>query len=140
MRPWVEEVYGIPPDQVVGSSIKTVFEYNNGNPVIKRLPEMDFIDDKEGKPIGIHKFIGKKPVFASGNSDGDLQMMQWTASNTYKSFMLYLHHTDGEREWAYDRESHIGRLDKGLDEAREKGWTVIDMKKDWKVIYPSELK
>jgi hypothetical protein len=136
MRPWVEEIYGIPPDQVVGSSIKTEFDYNNGNPVIKRLPEMDFIDDKEGKPIGIHKFIGKKPVFASGNSDGDLQMMQWTASNEHKSFLLYLHHTDGDREWAYDRESHIGRLDKGLDEAKEKGWTVIDMKEDWKIIYP----
>jgi phosphoserine phosphatase len=136
MRPWVEEAYGIPPDQVVGSSIKTEFDYNNGNPVIRRLPEIDFIDDKEGKPIGVHKFIGKKPVFASGNSDGDLQMMQWTASNTYKSFILYLHHTDGDREWAYDRESHIGRLDKGLDEAKEKGWTVIDMKEDWKIIYP----
>jgi phosphoserine phosphatase len=140
MRPWVEEIYGIPPDQVVGSSIKTEFDYNNGNPVIKRLPEMDFIDDKEGKPIGIHKFIGKKPVFASGNSDGDLQMMQWTASNEHKSFLLYLHHTDGDREWAYDRESHIGRLDKGLDEAKEKGWTVIDMKEDWKIIYPFEKK
>jgi phosphoglycolate phosphatase-like HAD superfamily hydrolase len=137
MRPWVEEVYGIPPDQVVGSSIKTEFDYNDGKPVIRRLPEMDFIDDKEGKPIGIHKFIGKKPVFASGNSDGDLQMMQWTASNKYRSFMLYLHHTDGDREWAYDRESHIGRLDKGLNEAEEKGWTVIDMKKDWKGIYPN---
>ena len=136
MRPWVEEIYGIPPDQVVGSSIKTEFDYNNGMPVIRRLPEMDFIDDKEGKPIGIHKFIGKKPVFASGNSDGDLPMMQWTASNKYKSFMLYLHHTDGDREWAYDRESHIGRLDKGLDEAEENAWTVIDMKKDWKLIYP----
>ncbi len=136
MRPWVEEVYGIPPDQVVGSSIKTEFDYNNGNPVIRRLAEIDFIDDKDGKPIGIHKFIGQKPVFASGNSDGDLQMMQWTASNNHKSFMLYLHHTDAEREWAYDRESHIGRLDKGLDEAHEKGWTVVDMKKDWKVIYP----
>jgi len=139
MRPWVEEVYGIPPDQVVGSSIKTEFDYNNGNPVIKRLPEMDFIDDKGGKPIGIHKFIGKKPVFASGNSDGDLQMMQWTASNSYKSFMLYLHHTDGEREWAYDRESPFGRLDKGLDEAKENGWSIIDMAKDWKLIYPYEL-
>lgn len=137
MHPWVEEVYGIPPDQVVGSSIKTQFDYNNGNPVIKRLPEMDFIDDGSGKPIGIHKFIGKKPVFASGNSDGDLQMMQWTASNTHKSFMLYLHHTDGEREWVYDRESPFGRLDKGLDEAEEKGWTVIDMKKDWKTVYPN---
>ena len=139
MRPWVEEVYGIPPDQVVGSSIKTEYDYNNGNPVIKRLPEMDFIDDGSGKPIGIHKFIGKKPVFASGNSDGDLQMMQWTASNNYKSFMLYLHHTDADREWAYDRQSHFGRLDKGLDEAEGNGWTVIDMKKDWKLIYPYEL-
>lgn len=137
MRPWVEEVYGIPSDQVVGSSIKTEFDYNNGNPVIKRLPEMDFIDDGSGKPIGIHKFIGKKPVFASGNSDGDLQMMQWTASNKYKSFMLYLHHTDADREWAYDRESHVGRLDKGLDEANEKGWTVVDMKTDWKTVYPN---
>ena len=100
MRPWVEETYGIPTYQVVGSSIRTEFDYNNGDPVIRRLPEMDFIDDKEGKPIGIHKFIGKKPVFASGNSDGDLQMMQWTASNDYKSFILYLHHTDAEREWA----------------------------------------
>jgi phosphoglycolate phosphatase-like HAD superfamily hydrolase len=139
MRPWVEKAYGIPTDQVVGSSIKTAFDYNNGNPVIKRLPEMDFIDDGSGKPIGIHKFIGKKPVFASGNSDGDLQMMQWTASNTNKSFMLYLHHTDAVREWAYDRDSHIGKLDKGLDEANEKGWTVIDMQSDWKLIYPFEM-
>ncbi len=136
MRPWVEEVYGIPADQVVGSSIKTEFDYNNGDPVIRRLAEIDFIDDKEGKPIGIHKFIGQKPVFASGNSDGDLQMMQWTASSEHKSFMIYLHHTDEVREWAYDRESHIGRLDKGLDEAKEKGWTIIDMKKDWNQIYP----
>ena len=139
MRPWVYEVYGIPADQVVGSSIATEFDYNDGNPVIKRLPKLDFIDDKEGKPIGIHKFIGKKPVFASGNSDGDLQMLQWTDSNKYKSFQLYLHHTDAEREWAYDRDSHIGKLDKGLDEANDKGWTVIDMKNDWKLIYPFEL-
>ncbi len=138
MRPWVEEVYGIPRDQVVGSSIKTEFTIRDGEPVIMRLPEMDFIDDKEGKPVGIHRFIGRKPVFASGNSDGDLPMLQWTASGEGSRFMLYLHHTDGEREWAYDRESHIGRLDKGLDEAREKGWTVIDMKEDWKVIYPFE--
>ena len=139
MRPWVEEVYGIPKDQVIGSSIKTAYDYNDGNPVIRRLPEIDFIDDKEGKPEGIHKFIGRKPVFASGNSDGDLQMMRWAASNELKSFMLYVHHTDSVREWAYDRDSHIGRLDKGLDEANEKGWTVIDMKNDWKVIYPFEL-
>ncbi len=139
MRPWVEEVYGIPRDQVVGSSIKTEFTYQDGQPVIMRLPELDFIDDKADKPVGIHRFIGRKPVFASGNSDGDLQMLQWTASGEGLRFMLYLHHTDSEREWAYDRESHIGRLDKGLDEASEKGWTVIDMKEDWKLIYPFEL-
>lgn len=139
MRAFVMEIYGIPEEQIIGSRIKTSFEYNNGSPVIKRLPEIEFIDDKEGKPLNIQKIIGKKPVFASGNSDGDLQMMQWTASNRYKSFMLYLHHTDAEREWAYDRESHIGKLDKGLDQAIEDGWTVIDMKKDWKVIYPFEM-
>jgi hypothetical protein len=104
-----------------------------------RLPEIDFIDDKEGKPLGINKFIGRKPVFASGNSDGDLPMLQWTASGKGLRFMLYLHHTDSIREWAYDRKSHIGRLDKGLDEAYKRGWTVIDMKEDWKVIYPFEL-
>jgi hypothetical protein len=139
MRPWVEGVYGIPKDQVIGSSIKTKYDYNDGNPVIRRLPELNFIDDKEGKPEGINQFIGRKPVFASGNSDGDLQMMRWADSNTYPSFQLYLHHTDSIREWAYDRDSHIGKLDKGLDEANEKGWTVIDMKKDWKVVYPFEL-
>lgn len=136
MRAFVTEIYGIPEEQIIGSRIKTAYDYNDGNPVIKRLPELDFIDDKEGKPLNIQKIIGKKPVFASGNSDGDLQMMQWTASNSYTSFMLYLHHTDAEREWAYDRESHIGKLDKGLDQAIKDGWTVIDMKKDWKVIYP----
>jgi len=140
MRAFVTEIYGIPEEQIIGSRIKTEFNYNNGNPVIKRLPELDFIDDKEGKPLAIQKIIGKKPVFSSGNSDGDLQMMQWAASNNYKSFMLYVHHTDSIREWAYDRESHIGRLDKGLDQAVKDGWTVIDMKKDWKVIYPFELK
>ncbi|WP_417874317.1 HAD family hydrolase [Xanthomarina gelatinilytica] len=136
MRPWVEEAYGIPKDQVVGSSIATEYDYTNGAPVIRRLSKIDFIDDKAGKPVGINKFIGRKPVFASGNSDGDLQMMQWTDSNPYKSFQLYLHHTDADREWAYDRESHIGQFNKGLDEALEKGWTIIDMKNDWKTIYP----
>ena len=136
MRAFVTEIYGIPEEQIIGSRIKTEFDYNNGNPVIRRLPALDYNDDKEGKPLNIQKIIGKKPVFSSGNSDGDLQMMQWTASNKYKSFMLYVHHTDGEREWAYDRDSHIGRLDKGLDQALKDGWTVIDMKKDWKVIYP----
>lgn len=140
MRPWVEGVYGIPKDQVVGSSIKTEFVMVDGTPEIKRLPALDFIDDKDGKPLGINKFIGKKPVFASGNSDGDLQMLQWTDSNTYPSFKLYLHHTDSIREWAYDRTSSVGKLDKGLDQANEKGWTVIDMKNDWKVVYPFELK
>jgi len=139
MRAFVTEIYGIPEEQIIGSRIKTEFDYNNGDPVIKRLPELDFIDDKEGKPLNIQKIIGKKPVFSSGNSDGDLPMMQWAASNKYKSFMLYVHHTDAEREWAYDRDSHIGRLDKGLDQAIKDGWTVIDMKKDWKIIYPFEL-
>ena len=140
MRALVPEIYGIPKEQIIGSRIKTEFAYNNGNPVIKRLPAIDFIDDKEGKPLNIEKIIGKKPVFASGNSDGDLQMLQWTDSNSYASFQLYLHHTDSIREWAYDRNSHIGKLDKGLDEATQKGWTVIDMKNDWKLIYPFELK
>ncbi len=139
MRPWVEEVYGIPRDQVVGSIIVKEFVNEDGNPVINRLGKLEFNNDKEGKPIGIQKFIGRKPVFASGNSDGDLPMLQWTASGDGLRFMLYLHHTDSIREWAYDRESHIGRLDKGLDEAKEKGWTVINMKEDWKVIYPFEF-
>lgn len=139
MRPWVEEVYGILPEQVVGSVIKTKFEMRDGQHVLSRMPEVDFIDDKAGKPIGIHKFIGRRPIAAFGNSDGDLQMLQWTAAGDGPSFMAYIHHTDADREWAYDRESHIGRLDTGLDEAKEKGWTVVDMKKDWKVIYPFEI-
>jgi hypothetical protein len=139
MRPWAEEAYGIPKDQIVGSSIKTEFVIEDGKPVIMRLPEIDFIDDKEGKPVGINRFIGRKPIFCSGNSDGDLQMMQYTASGPGKRMMLYLHHTDSIREWAYDRDSHIGQFNKGLDEAMERGWTLIDMKKDWKVVYPFEL-
>ena len=139
MRPWVEEVYGIPRDQVVGSSIKTEFVMVGGEPQIRRLAEIDFVDDKAGKPVGIHKFIGRKPIFCSGNSDGDLQMMQYTDSGKGRRFMLYLHHTDAEREWAYDRESHVGRLDMGLDQAKEKGWSVVDMKNDWKVIYPFQV-
>ncbi|WP_297695113.1 HAD family hydrolase [uncultured Eudoraea sp.] len=139
MRTWATEAYNIPSYQIVGSSIKTSFEYNDGEAVIRRLPEIDFVDDNAGKPVGIHKHIGKKPIFASGNSDGDLQMLQYADSNEYPSFMLYLHHTDNEREWAYDRDSHIGRLDKGLDEAKEKGWMIIDMKNDWKTIYPFQM-
>ena len=139
MRAILPEIYNIPEEQIIGSRIKTEYDYNNGNPVIRRLPELDFVDDKDGKPLNIQKIIGKKPVFSSGNSDGDLQMMQWIASSKYKSFMLYVHHTDSLREWAYDRNSHIGRLDKGLDQAKKHGWTIIDMKNDWKVIYPFEL-
>ncbi len=135
MRPWVEKVYGIPPEQVIGSSIKTRFEMRDDKPVLVRLPELDFIDDKEGKPVGIQRQIGRRPIAAFGNSDGDLQMLQWTAAGTGRSLCLYVHHTDAEREWAYDRTSPIGRLDKGLEEAKTKGWTVVDMKNDWKRIF-----
>ena len=138
MRAWAEEAYGIPKHRIIGSSIKTSFDYNNGSPVIRRFPELNFIDDKGGKPVGINHHIGRIPVLASGNSDGDLQMLQYADSGPGTRLMLYLHHTDEEREWAYDRDSHVGRLDKGLDEANEKGWTVIDMKRDWKIIYPIE--
>ena len=140
MRPWTEAVYGIPPEQVIGSVIKTKFEMRDGKPVLLRLPEISFFDDKADKPVGIHTFIGRRPIAAFGNSDGDLQMLQWTAAGSGKRLLVYLHHTDAEREWAYDRQSHIGRFDKGLDEAQQRGWTVIDMKKDWNAIYPFELK
>jgi len=138
MRPWSEKVYDVPPEQVIGSSIKVKFEIHEGTPVLVRLPELDFIDDKEGKPVAIHQQIGRRPIAAFGNSDGDLQMLQWTTAGQGRRFALYIHHTDIEREWAYDRKSNIGRLDKGLDEAQAKGWTVVDMKQDWKVIYPHE--
>ena len=136
MRVFAENVYGVPPEQVIGSSIKTQFELRDGKPVLVRLPELNFIDDKDGKPIGINSHIGRRPIAAFGNSDGDLQMLQWTTAGQGPRFALYVHHTDAEREWAYDRMSSIGRLDKGLDEAQAKGWTVVDMKQDWKVIYP----
>lgn len=138
MRVFAEQVYGVPPEQVVGSSIKTKFELRDGNPVLIRLPEVDFIDDKAGKPVGINSHIGRRPIAAFGNSDGDLQMLQWTAAGPGARFCLFVHHTDADREWAYDRKSHIGQLDKGLDEARSRGWTVVDMKSDWKVIYPPQ--
>lgn len=140
LRPWTARVYGIPPEQVVGTSVRTKFELNNGKPVLMRLPEFDFIDDRGGKPVGINSHIGRRPIAAFGNSDGDLQMLQWTAAGGGLRLCLYVHHTDAEREWAYDRESPIGRLDKGLDEARAKGWTVVDMKNDWKIIYPFQKK
>jgi hypothetical protein len=138
MRPWTEKVYGIPPEQVVGSSGKLKFEMRDGKPLLIKLPEIDFIDDKDGKPVGIQQHIGRRPVAAFGNSDGDLQMLQWTAAGPGLRFCLYVHHTDAKREWAYDRTSHIGTLDKGLDEAAAKGWTVVSMKDDWKTIFPPE--
>jgi phosphoserine phosphatase len=138
MRPWVERAYGIPPEQVIGSTIKTKFEMRDGKPVIVRLPEVDFISDKEGKPVAINKFIGRRPILAFGNSDGDLQMLQWTAAGSGARFMGIVHHTDADREWAYDRKSSIGRLDKALNEAQAKGWTVVDMKRDWKRVFPFE--
>ncbi len=139
MRPWVDETYGIPKERVIGSLIRTEFILEDGVPRLLRKPAIDFIDDKEGKPVAIHRNIGLRPVFAAGNSDGDLAMLQWTAAGEGNRMMIYVHHTDGDREWAYDRNSAVGRLDKGLGEATGKGWTVIDMKNDWKVIYPFEL-
>jgi phosphoserine phosphatase len=138
MRPWTEKVYGIPPEQVVGSSIKTKFEMRDGRPVLVRLPEIDFIDDKAAKPVGINSRIGRRPIAAFGNSDGDLQMFQWTSAGAGARLAVIIHHTDAEREWAYDRTSSIGGLDKALDEAQAKGWTVVDMKNDWKRVFAFE--
>jgi len=138
MRPWAERVYGIPPGQVIGSSMKTRFEIRDGIPVLLRMPEVSFINDKAGKPVAINQRIGRRPIAAFGNSDGDLQMLQWTCNREGAQFCLYVHHTDAEREWAYDRDSHIGKLDRGLDEAQSKGWTVVDMKADWKRIFSVE--
>ncbi len=135
VRVFAEEAYGIPPEHVVGSSIKTRFETREGKPVLVRLPEIDFIDDKVGKPVGINSHIGRRPIASFGNSDGDLQMLQWTAAGEGLRFCMIVHHTDAEREWAYDRDSHVGRLDKALDEAKQRDWSVVDMKRDWKVIY-----
>jgi hypothetical protein len=138
MRPWAEQVYGIPKEQIIGSSIKTKFEMQNGQPVIVRLPELEFIDDGEGKPVGINRFIGKKPIAVFGNSDGDLQMLQWCTSGKGTRLGVVIHHTDSVREVAYDRASHIGHLDKALDEAAAKRWTVVSMKDDWNNIYAFE--
>jgi hypothetical protein len=138
MRVWAEKTYGIPPEQIVGSMGRQKFELRNGKPVLLKLPAVDFVDDKDGKPIGIQKFIGRRPILAFGNSDGDQQMLQWTAAGAGARFMGLVHHTDAEREWAYDRTSHVGKLDQALDEANAKGWTVVDMKRDWKRIFPFE--
>jgi phosphoglycolate phosphatase-like HAD superfamily hydrolase len=138
MRPWIEEVYGIPPEQVIGSSIKTKFDLTHGKPAIIRLPELNFIDDKAGKPLAINLHIGRRPIAAFGNSDGDLQMLQWATTGKGARLALIVHHTDGVREWAYDRNSLVGRLDKALDEAKARNWTIVDMKNDWKTIFPFE--
>ena len=136
VRNFSEEKYGIPPAQVVGSSIKTKYEVIDGEPTLMRLAEMNFINDKEGKPIGINQHIAQRPIFASGNSDGDYQMLEWTTAGEGPSFGLILHHTDPEREYAYDRDSSVGRLDKALDDAPAKGWVVVDMKNDWNRVFP----
>ena len=136
MRPWAERVYGIPPEQIVGSSLKAAYEVRDGKPVIVKLPELNFIDDKAGKPVGIHQHIGRRPIFAAGNSDGDFQMLEWTTSGEGPRFGMLVHHDDAEREFAYDRESHVGKLNKGLDEGPARGWTILSMQKDWKTIFP----
>jgi hypothetical protein len=139
LRAWSREVYGIPPENVIGSSIKTRFELRDDGPVLVRLPEIDFVNDHDGKPVCINKFIGLRPIAAFGNSDGDLQMLQWTAAGKGRRLMLLVHHTDAQREWAYNRQTKIGHLDKALDEAGNLGWVVVDMSRDWRVIYPFEL-
>jgi phosphoserine phosphatase len=138
MRPWTARIYGVPPEQVVGSSIKTKFEMRDGRPTLFRLPQINFIDDKTGKPIGINEHIGRRPIAAFGNSDGDLEMLQWTTMGGGVRFGLIVHHTDAEREYAYDRKSSFGHLDKALDAATLNKWTVVDMKNDWKRIFPFE--
>jgi len=139
MRPWTEKVYGIPPEQVVGSSIKTSFEMKDGKPVLERLAEVDFIDDKEGKPIGINSHIGRRPIAAFGNSDGDRQMLEWTQAGEGARLMMLVHHDDAEREWAYGPDSKIGTFSNALmEEAKSNDWKVISMKEDWKAIYPKE--
>ncbi|MBY3168757.1 HAD family hydrolase [Rhizobium laguerreae] len=136
MRPWVEKVYGVPPEQVIGSSIKTEFRMQDDTPTLYRLPEVNFIDDKAGKPVGINQHIGRRPIAAFGNSDGDLQMLQWTTMAGGPARLgVLIHHTDAEREYAYDRETEFGRLDKALDAAAIAGWTVVDMKADWKQVF-----
>jgi phosphoglycolate phosphatase-like HAD superfamily hydrolase len=136
MRPWAERVYGIPPEQVIGSRGKYKFDVRDGKPVLQKLAEADLVDDGPGKPVGIQQGIGRRPIAAFGNSDGDLAMLQWTTSGAGARFGLIVHHTDGEREVAYDRTSHIGKLDKALDEGKAKGWTIVSMKDDWRTVFP----
>jgi phosphoserine phosphatase len=136
MRPWVERTYGIPPERVIGSSIQMRFELRDGQPVLVRLPEIKVLNDGQVKPVSIQHHIGRRPIAAFGNSDGDLAMLQWTMAGPGPRFALLVHHTDGEREWAYDRSSAVGRLDRALDEANARGWTVVDMHRDWLVVFP----
>jgi phosphoserine phosphatase len=136
MRTFAERVYGIPPEQVIGTTLKTVFEMRDGKPVLVKMPELHFNDDKGGKPVAINAHIGRRPIAAFGNSDGDLQMLQWTGAGSGPRFCLYVHHTDATREWAYDRQPGLAKLDKGLDEAAAKGWTVVSMKDDWNQVFP----
>jgi phosphoglycolate phosphatase-like HAD superfamily hydrolase len=136
LRVFAEKVYGIPPYQVIGSSIKARYDVVEGQPILTKLPEINFIDDKEGKPIAIHHHIGKRPVFAAGNSDGDYAMLEYTSKGEGPRFGMIIHHTDSLREYAYDRDSPIGRLEKGLDNAPKFNWSIVDMKTDWKVIFP----
>jgi len=139
MNAWAEQAYGIPPEQTVGTAMKTVYEVQNDTPRLMRLPELAFMDDGKGKPVGIQNQIGKRPVFTAGNSDGDYEMLQWTTTGTgYPRFGMIVHHTDSIREWKYDRGSHIGRLERGLDDASKYNWIVVDMKEDWNKIYPFE--
>jgi phosphoglycolate phosphatase-like HAD superfamily hydrolase len=138
MRPWVERAYGIPPEQVVGSRAEVKFEPRNGAPVLLRLAEIDLVDDGPGKPVGIHQVIGRRPIAAFGNSDGDFEMLEWTTSARGARLGLIVHHTDTEREWAYDRDSPIGRLARALDQAPKRGWIVVDMKRDWKRIFAGD--
>ncbi len=140
MRAWAPEAYKIPPEQIIGSRQRLEYRYEkNGKPVLYRMPEIEFLDDEVGKAVAIHQFVGRRPVIAFGNSDGDLQMLEYTRWGKERSLVGFVHHTDASREWAYDRHSAIGKLDKGLDKARRYGWLLIDMKKDWKVIYPWQL-
>jgi phosphoserine phosphatase len=138
VRPWAERVYGIPPEQVIGSSIRTRYELRDGKPSLLRLPEINFIDDKAGKPVAINQHIGRRPLMAFGNSDGDFEMLSWTTSGPGPRFGLIVHHDDPTREFAYDRTSSIGRLDKALDAAPSNGWSVVSMKNDWLSIHPQK--
>ncbi len=138
MRPITEQLYGIPPEQVVGSTISTEYDLVGDVPVLKRLPKIDFVDDGPGKPVGINRFIGLKPIFVAGNSDGDYEMMRWTTALKGPGFAMLVHHTDAQREYAYDRDSAFGKLDKALNEAERRNWLVVDMKNDWKKIFAFE--